>query len=547
MKGNRLLVCRVSPIQIGFFRTSERGFLIQTKYLTRLLARCLQKQLFVGAALLFGFVNIAAAEDLVIYIAPADSQAHAAASDLGLGPVERRIHKGFNLAADHLGQCGKCEVVINIAGGDYAGKARVGTWVFPEVSAMQSSLKILGGWNEDFTARNPFATPTVLRSNENRSSVVLSFAGRKHGFKELVVSGLTFDTTPSNRYDAQTNSLLKGGSSTYAQLAFGYITTDRLVIADNTFMSSSSGGVGGPIVRPIGSSGEVRLENNVFFNNVLAWTLASGSYSNPPDLYLIKGNSFILNWPYNADVTTSNPGALEIGNKRTANRVVIEDNLFAYNYGGAIFPQWDDTRGPQLAVNNNLFYGNGGMFGATASGSGAFVGKFVGAATHSIFSSEEVEDDFDWEVSGNVSIDPDLDLGVPQTVGLTSVGERDEGRSESLQSSTDTVLDEAEDAASELGSDLEAELAQLGEALDLTTDELSADSTADSAPELDLDLGLDLGLDFDDYESDGVGVGADDLQNYAPKIAFQVGALPFPDNTEAQRFGASPERVTQYQ
>lgn len=502
------------------------------------------KQWLAGIVLFYGLVNAAAAEDLAIYIAPSGSQAYTAASDLGLGPVERRIHRGFQLAADHLGQCGGCEVVINIAGGDYAGKARVGTWVFPDVRALQSSLKILGGWNEDFTVRNPFATPTVLRSSENRSSVVLSFAGRKHGFKELVVSGLTFDTTPSNRYDAETNSLLKGGSSTYAQLAFGYITTDRLVIADNTFLSSSSGGVGGPIVRPIGSAGEVHLVNNLFFNNVLAWTLASGAYSNPPDLYLVKGNSFILNWPYNADVTTSNPGALEIGNNRTANRVVIEDNLFAYNYGGAIFPQWDESRGPQLVVKNNLFYGNGGMFGATAADSGAFVGKFVGAASYSIFTSEEIEDDFDWDVSGNVSIDPDLDIGVPQTVGLTSIGERDEGRPEPSESSADTLADEAEADA----SDLEAELALLGAALDSTTDELSADEVPDSAPELDmdLDLDLDLGLDFDDYEDEGVGVGGGDLQNYAPKINFQVGALPFPGNPDAQRYGASPERVIQY-
>lgn len=552
MNNNKRLARRIPSTYAESFCTIANTPVAQVMRLPTLLSRYLPKQLLVGIVLLCGFANAATAADLAIYIAPSGSQAHAAASNLGLGPVERRIHKGFKLAADHLSQCGQCEVVINIASGDYVGKARVGTWVFPEVRAMQSSLKILGGWNEDFTLRTPFATPTVLRTSENRSSVVLSFAGRKHGFKELVVSGLTFDTTASNRYDAQTNSLSKNGSSTFAQLAFGYITTDRLVIADNTFINASSGGVGGPVVRPAGKAGEVRLENNLFFNNILAWKLASGSYSNPPDLYWVKGNSFILNWPYNADVTTSNPGALEIGNSRTANRIVIEDNLFAYNYGGAIFPQWDDTQGPELEVKNNLFYGNGKMFGATDSGSGAFVGKFAGAATYSVFTSEDIEDDFDWNVSGNVSIDPDLNLGVPQTVGLTSVGERSEGRSEVTQSSADTVLDDVEATSSDLethveddlGADLAAELALLSESLDITTDELSADSVPDSAPELDLDLDMDLGLDFDDYESDGAG--GDDLQNYAPRIIFQPGALPFPSNTEAQRFGASPERVTQH-
>lgn len=488
-------------------------------------------------ALLTALCGPAMAADLTIYVAPKDSKAYEQATQLGKGPVETRIHRAFQAAADALAGCGECEVAIHLAGGEYTGKANVGTWVFPEVRALQATLKILGGWNDDFSERDPFADPTVLKSNPDRSSVVLSFAGRKHGFKKLVVSGLTFDTTPSNSYDSQTNSFKRAGSSTFGQLSFGYITTDSLIVADNVFIGAPDGGVGGPIVRPIGSNGEVRIENNFFFNNLVPWKLASGSYSNPPALYVVRGNSFVLNWPYNADVATANPGALEIGNKHTAAKILIENNLFAYNYGGAIFPQWDDTRGPKIEIRNNLFHGNAGLFGAGDPGSGAVVGKFAGAATHSVFSAEELEEDFDWIVSGNVSLDPDLGIGIPSSTGLTSTGQRSEDRAAATESAA--VPSSAEDDAPE---DLAAELAQLSASLEGAAADLEAESVPESAPELD----LDLGLDFDDYESNGVGAAQEDLKNYAPKVVFKAGALPFPNNPAARRYGASPARIGQF-
>jgi hypothetical protein len=486
-------------------------------------------------------INLVWASDLTIYVAPRGSDAHQFAISNFESPVEKRIHKAFQRAADHLNSCGNCSVDIRLAGGEYLGKAKVGLWTFPQVQAPDASLKILGGWNDDFTQRNPFSNPTVLKSNENRSSVVLRFEGRKHRFGEIVVSGLTFDTTPSNNYDSKTNSFTRSGSSTFAQISFGYITTDRLIISDNTFIGSADGGVGGPIVKPVSNNGEVRVENNVFFNNLVPWTLASGSYSVPPKLYLVKGNSFILNWPYNADASTSNPGALQIGNKYVATQVQIERNLFAYNYGGAIFPQWDDTKGPEIEIKDNLFYENGGLFDPTGSDAGAVVGKFAGAAAHSIFSSEEIEDDFNWRVAGNISIDPKLDIGVPSTVGISSTGQRSDNRSD--KPTDQEVASGIDDPGSP--EDLEAELATLSAALDDSLASLETPSAgADSAPELDADLDLDLDLDFKDYENEEIaGQG---LKNYAPKIIFESGALPFPTNPDAVKFGASPARITNY-
>lgn len=508
---------------------------------------------FVKSLLLFVFwvLNVvvfdAKAQNLEIYVAPKGSVAYENAVQLDNGPVERRIHKAFNSASQHLNSCSNCSVTIRLAGGEYSGKANIGTWSFPETKAGSSHLLILGGWNEDFSKRSPFQTPTVLKVNPNRSDVVFSFEGRKHAFKQIVLSGLVVDTSPSNAYDAKTNSLMKSGSSTFGQLKFGYINTDSLIITDNVFMSASSGGVGGPIVKPFGSNGEVIVENNVFFNNVIPWKVASGSYSNPPKVYVVRGNTFALNWPYNADVTTSNPGALEIGNNRATDQLNIEKNIFAYNYGGAIFPQWDDTRGPKMAIKDNLFYGNGGMFGASEAGSGAIVGKFAGAATHSIFTMEDIEDDFSWSVSGNVSFDPELRIGIPKTIGMTSVGDRSEGRAAGVDADSALKNTKAESTESDL-DDLSAELSELDALLsegDIVADEAGADSVSSNL-DMDLDLDLDIELDFDDYADDGIGLAGSDLKNYAPKVSFDDGAIPMPLNPDASAYGASPNRVKQY-
>ncbi|CAH1387218.1 hypothetical protein [Candidatus Nitrotoga sp. M5] len=475
------------------------------------------------------------ASDLSIYVAPKGSTAYAAAKSLGNGQVERRLHKAFAAASSHLTQCINCTVTINVAGGEYTGKANVGLWVFPDTVAPKGMLRILGGWNEDFSQREPFQSPSLLKSTDKRSSVVLAFAGRKPTFKQLVVSGLTFDTSPSNRYDKNTNSFMKGGSSTFGQISFGYVSTDSLIISDNTFMNASSGGVGGPVVKPLGNNGEVRIQNNVFFNNIVPWAVASGSYSNPPARYIIKGNSFVLSWPYNADVATSNPGAIEIGNSRAAGQVEIEQNLFAYNFGGAVFSQWDDTKSPKLVIKNNLFYANGGLFGARARDSGAVVGKFAGAATHSIYSMDDIEDDFSWSVSGNQSFDPEIEIGVPDTIGLSSYGERDEGAE---------PVDQESDDASVSDDELANDLSELTALLAGSDAEAKSDNTD---LESDSDGGLDLNLNFEDFaDQKGTALGTIDLKNYAPKLSFEPGNLPFSRNPKARQYGASPERVSRY-
>ena len=439
----------------------------------------------ISAVLSVAMSSPAWAADLTVLVADKGSRAlaHAeAAADGAQVVVERKIFKAFDRAAGHLAGCGACTVTVKVAAGTYEGKGRTGQWIFPEVVAPQATLRILGGYDEAFGARAPFSRPSLLLVSKDRSAPVLTFDGKKHALRELYLSGFVFDVAPGNKYDAKTNSLLRGSSCTFPIMSFGYLTTERLVVADNVFMNAAQRGVE-PLVRAASPTAEVVVRNNFIMNNTLAWIVRSANFKNIPGRYVVKGNSFIVNWPYNPDPSTAQPAALEIGNKYTAGQVLIEDNLFAYNVGGAIMPGYDDTAGPPITIKGNLFFGNGVLFGAEDPATGAVVGKFNRAATHSLFSAEDLQDDFSWAVSGNVSFDPKVpvarvDPGVVDSHAVTA---------------KKTVL-----------NDVRGLFGQ---------------------------------------NKDG---GRVEIADFAPRLGLDLAHLPFPAEPKAKAYGVQPERVEQF-
>lgn len=431
---------------------------------------------------------VANAADLTILVAPRDSAAAEQAAALADGKTtlaERKIHRAFDAASAHLSGCGSCTVTVKIAGGEYIGKARTGQWIFPDTKAPQASLHILGGYNADFSDRAPFERPAKLVTPRPRSGVVLRFEGKKHAFKELVISGFAIDVGPSNNYDGDTNSLLKGTSSSWGLIALGYVSIERLVIADNIFMNAAHS-VGGPAVRPMSANSEVIIRNNFFLNNVYNWTVTSANKR--LGRYLIENNSFVMNWPYNPDTGTANPSALNIGNRYTANLVEIRGNLFAYNPGGAIQPQWDDKNGPPLAIIDNVFFANGTMFQQSQDREGMIVGKFNGSAQHNLYDPLDVEDDFSWQSSGNRVEDPEIAVPV---LPLTALGEQ--------------AVQQAEPAVEAATGDTD-----------------TAELELDFESELNLDdFELDTDFDIEELADDGV------IKNYAPMMPFNRESLPF--------------------
>lgn len=425
---------------------------------------------------------LALAQDLTILVAEKDTPALANAEKLADGSAvfaERKLHKALSQAAELLKANPKATVNVKLAHGEYAGKGGKDGFVFEEVIAPEGTLRLLGGYDDDFKTRAPFDTPSILRVG----AIALQFEGKKHALKELYISGLMTDVADTNAYDAKSNSLLIGSSSTNAIVTFGYLETQRLVIADCLFMNSSKHAAS-PMIRAMTPDAEVVIRNNFILNNRHAWVATSASFKHLPKQYVFEGNSFIMNWPYNPDPTTGNPAALEIGNKYTAAKIVIKDNLFAHNFGGAIYFTQDEKNGAPAEIHSNLFFDNGYLFGLDDPKMGAVVGKFGAFMSNKIpwnvLDIETVEDDYEWSAKGNVVMDPK----VPVT--LAKPGVADSGSIEAEK----TVIN---DVRSLLGKNLQG--------------------------------------------------GTLKVSDFAPRMAIDPAKLPFPAEPKAEKYGVRRDRV----
>lgn len=359
-----------------------------------------------------------------VLVGEKDSPAAANAEKMANGTsifAEKSLQKAFDTAIEKVTACGTCTVLVKVAGGAYQGKGGSGQWIVPEVKAPGATLRFVGGYDNEFKARDPFARPSVMVGTANRSAPMFTMDGKNAALKEFQISGFVMDVAPGNKYDAKSNSLKRGESCTFPILNLGYLQIEKMTLSDNILMNAAQRGVE-PLPRAANPNAEIIVRNNFFLNNVLALKVDSARFRNKPKRYAVTGNSFISNWPYNPDPNTSNPAAVQVGPKDAAEQVEISDNLFAFNVGGAIMPGYDDKAGPKIAIRNNLFHMNGVLFGKDDAAAGMVVGKFNRAATYGVYTPTDLED-FSWEVKGNQVADPQVGVSLvkPGVVDSNSI------------------------------------------------------------------------------------------------------------------------------
>lgn len=420
--------------------------------------------------------------EYVILVAPRDTPAAQHAAGAANGETvfaERRFFRGLAKAAELLGQPGAGKVTVKVAAGQYTGQANKGTWEIPAVSNPEATLHILGGYDDSFSTRDPFARPVELVTIRGRDGALLQVSQRST-LKELVISGFLFDAAPSNSYDTQTNSIQKGQSRTYPLISFSQLITDHLVVADNVFLNGAHGAFD-PYIGPMSASAVVDIQNNFFLNNIKTMKPAGVPHrGNTISQINLTNNSFILGWPFNPDQTSSDVGTLNLYHTDGAKALNIRGNLFAFNPGGAMQHDWPEDRMPELTIESNLFFMNAGLFENGAPDAGIFVGKFGTNPRYLILDMVSAEDDFGYTVTNNVSIDPQVQLAmVPLEAADSYSVER-----------KNTVLN---------------------------------------------DVRQIFGLNQDG--------GTVAIANYAPRLAFDPGLLPVPHNTAAQQYGVQPNHV----
>ena len=360
-------------------------------------------------------VTTAKANDYVIYVAPKGTAAATnatAKADGAANFAEGTLQRAFDKAAELLNQTGTHSASVLVAGGEYAGKAGAGAWMVPQIKNPQASLRIIGGFADDFATRQPFKNLIRLTTNEGRNQGILNIS-KQSQLRELVISGLLLDAEKSNKYDGPTNSLLKGSSRTVPLLTLGMLTVDHVVIADNIFLNGAHGAFD-PYIMPVSANTVVDITNNFFLNTVKTIQVGAGiGYKgNTVKEVNVRHNTFLLNWPYNPDRTSSNVSAVTLYHRDGAKQLNIEDNIFAFNPGGAMQHDWPDNRMPGIALRRNLFFMNAALFGEGAADAGVFVGKFGTNAKYLVLGLETIKDDFNYVVEDNVAFDPKLPIAL---------------------------------------------------------------------------------------------------------------------------------------
>ena len=334
--------------------------------------------------------------------------------------AERALWRGLNKAAELLNEGGPRVVHVAIAEGVYEGQFDAGVWKVPTIENAQGTLRIMGGYNADFSGRQPFGLPVRLQTVYGRDGAILQFESGSE-LNELVVSGLLLDAAPSNKYDQRTNSLVKGESRHETLVTFGRMATERLIIVDNIFMNGDRRAMN-LTWAPASPSATVEIANNFFINNLI--NLETKTYprkiSDQAAQLIVRHNSFIMNWPYNPDPASSNVSTIELYHSDSFRDMLFERNLFAYNPGGAFQHDWPEDRMGDFTIRENLFYLNGALWGNGDAEGAVIAGKFGINPIYRVLDLYDVEDDLSATVEDNVAFDPEIPVIMQPFQGVDS-------------------------------------------------------------------------------------------------------------------------------
>ncbi len=163
---------------------------------------------------------------------------------------------------------------IRIAAGHYPGEGKSGHWVIEK-----SGLTFVGGFTDDFSARDPFANVTLLayddsESNKTKRPAGPDFLAIKDGDAEfaqllggITLDGLWFDGGPRNTYSKDPeNPSMKPDSTPNDFLLHCAVAKDTVAIVRNCAFINP--GKAPAITMQCAPGGKAELYNNVIVNSV---------------------------------------------------------------------------------------------------------------------------------------------------------------------------------------------------------------------------------------------------------------------------------------
>ncbi|MFO0598056.1 MAG: right-handed parallel beta-helix repeat-containing protein [Myxococcaceae bacterium] len=228
----------------------------------------------------------------------------------------------------------KCEAgdAIHIAAGKYVGRTGVGYWEIPF-----DDVQLIGGYNADFTERNPWKNQTQLwwdKTSKNwpKQERLLS------NHKGNVIDGLIIDQRDQCKYqdDQQTGRMEKPCDSA---MRFSLpVTVKNCVIVNPGFDG---------IVAPVGST----FENNLIVNAVNWGINVNSLTSDKQGAAVIKNNSILFTYSFKEPGKGQYDGSA-IGLKGNGK---ITDNIIAFSDSNGIYAPINPEK---TVLSNNVFFLN---------------------------------------------------------------------------------------------------------------------------------------------------------------------------------------------
>ena len=262
--------------------------------------------------------------------------------------------------------------VIHLAEGIYPGNAKC-NWFL-----IDKAVSIIGGYSPDFAARDPLKHRTMFQPlNENNDKkgtglgiFTIQFDMSKPAPKgvNMVFDGLIFDDGQAQSYHpvkgkpdgVETGMWLEPpakGNTPFpsAKRYLVYSATANRAEGDITFKNCLFLNAGNIAMNLNWYKGKVKMENNVFCNNLMVGANVYSSNPQPGAVeWEFENNTVLFTWS-----RTSELSDMGFGIRTTANvKSEIEDNII----GLSVLTGWDNTKGldktKKIEASGNVFFLN---------------------------------------------------------------------------------------------------------------------------------------------------------------------------------------------
>lgn len=251
--------------------------------------------------------------------------------------------------------------VVYLSGGVYTGRMDEGS------DLIEVPVSIIGGWNDSFTARDPWgAHKTVLTGNNvyMKSSLerlaILTDRAYKDWDGEIVIDGIIVDNGPRNRYHLNQNlAILRkadpaGGQNPSPNTPGIKVRTgQRTRVAVRNCVVMNTAPTQGAIDLQLNKGGSAIVENNLVINNTGEGIMCKTNWHSPdaPPRFLLRNNTILFSWKYDPIGSFGGNAIMMDGNTV----MTIEHNLLGFGDFGGVN---NVKQCKALTLANNVFFGH---------------------------------------------------------------------------------------------------------------------------------------------------------------------------------------------